>query len=119
MEDQRSTLTREDWVPMHHHVIVEALEVKDKTESGLLIPETARHEFEQHEGIVVAVGPGRVDRDGVFRKPQARVGDHVVYSEFAGLDITLSGKTYKNMRDDEIIAIYLTEEEKAERDKGK
>lgn len=96
-------------------VIIQQDTPEEISAGGILIPEEAQQK--QTIGTVVAVGPGEFydyyDFAGLTadyqtrRKPMnARVGDRVVYTKWAGGDITLPDKTvYQIMRDKDVIAI--------------
>jgi len=92
-------------VPLFDRILVEKiLPATPRTASGILLPETAVPKY--NEGRVVAVGQGRVARDGSFIKPQVKVGDTVLLSEtFNGSSITLDEKEFLMYREHDILAI--------------
>ena len=47
--------------PLQDRVIVKRLEEESKTKGGIIIPDTAKEK--PVEGIVVAVGKGKTDKD--------------------------------------------------------
>ena len=48
--------------PLHDRLIVQRLEEEEKTKGGIIIPDTAKEK--PIEGKVIAVGAGRVKKDG-------------------------------------------------------
>jgi len=57
------------------------------------------------EGIVLAVGPGAHTRKGVFVTPDVQVGDRVLFSQFAGQDVTLSDRDLKVLAECDVQAV--------------
>lgn len=72
--------------PMGDRIVIKATEREERTKGGIYIPDTAKER--PQEGKVVAVGPGRVTDEGKRIPLDVRVGDTVVYSKFAGTEIT-------------------------------
>ena len=55
--------------PLADHVIVEVVEVEEKTASGIFLPDTAVKEKPQ-QGKVLAVGRGKYSDNGTLIKPE-------------------------------------------------
>lgn len=94
--------------PMNDRVLIKPDAKEEKTEAGVWIPDTANtgpdSKEEPGKGIVVAVGPGKWDRDG--RVPMScKAGDTVRYSKMAGVDITLESGKYLIMEERNVLAI--------------
>jgi len=92
-------------VPLFDRILVERiLPSQPKTASGIFLPETAVPKY--NEARVVAVGQGKIARDGTFIKPQVKEGDTVLLSEtFNGTSITLDEKEFLMYKEDDILAI--------------
>jgi len=71
---------------------------KNKTASGLIIPDTAKEK--PQKGKVVAVGPGTKDENMTVK-----VGDSVLYGKYAGTELKLEGTDFLMMRESDILAI--------------
>lgn len=71
--------------------------------NGFIIPDTAKEKPKR--GIVVAVGPGAIGNDGKPLPMQTKVGDHVIYGEFAGANITIDDQPYVIVKESELILI--------------
>lgn len=84
--------------PLHDRVIVAPAQAETKTAGGIIIPDTAKEKPQQ--GTVVAAGPGKKDEPITVK-----TGDVVLYSKYAGTEITLEGKEYMIMRESDILAI--------------
>lgn len=58
------------FIPLLDRVLVEKVKRDAKTAAGILLPDTAS---KMNEGVVIAVGPGRVAQDGKTISPQLKV----------------------------------------------
>lgn len=89
--------------PLNDKVVIELFESEEKTDSGLILPDTARKR--PQEGKVVAVGSGRLLKDG-SRAPMAlAAGQTVVFSKYAGNEFEFDGKKFLILDEDQIFAI--------------
>jgi chaperonin GroES len=91
--------------PLGDRVVVEREEAQSKTAGGIVLPDTAKDR--PQKGKVVAVGDGRMGKDGVRRALQVKVGDVVIFTSYAGDEISLPGGKDKVflMREDDILAV--------------
>ena len=67
--------------PLGNRVIIERKEQEQTTKSGIVLTDSAKEK--SNEGIVVAVGTGRVLDNGEKVAPEVKEGDQL-YSEYAG-----------------------------------
>lgn len=86
--------------PLGDRVVVKPEEADEQTESGLYIPDTAQEKPQR--GSVTAVGPGRVE-NGTQIDMTVEEGDKVLYSKYAGTEITLDGQDYLIVRESDIL----------------
>ncbi len=90
--------------PLYDRVVVKPIEEKEeKTPSGIIIPDTAKEK--PSEGEVIAVGEGRLLENGQVVPLKVKVGDRVVYSQYAGNEFVLDGEDVIILREDDILAI--------------
>ena len=89
--------------PLYDRVIVKRIEQERKTASGIVIPDSAAEKPEQ--GEVVAVGSGKVGRDGAVQPLQLKVGDHVLFDKYAGQTVKVDGQELLVMREDDVLAV--------------
>jgi chaperonin GroES len=90
--------------PLGDRVVVEREEAKDRTPGGIVLPETAKDK--PQKGKVLAVGDGRLTKDGKRRELQVKVGDEVLFTSYAGDEFKLEGeKKVLLMREDDILAV--------------
>jgi chaperonin GroES len=89
--------------PLSDKVVVELIEEDEKTSVGIILPDTAKKR--PQEGIVVAVGPGRLLKNGERAPMSVQVGQRVVFSKYAGNEFEYDGKKYLILDEDQIFAI--------------
>lgn len=90
--------------PLGDRVVVEREEAQDKTSGGIVLPDTAKDK--PQKGKVLAVGDGRVAKDGKRRPLQVKVGDQVLFTSYAGDEFKVDGdKKVLLMREDDILAV--------------
>ena len=68
--------------PIGDRVIVERFSAEEKTSGGILLPDSAKNKPQR--GTVLAVGPGKVKKDGSRQALQLQVGDTVLFTAWAG-----------------------------------
>lgn len=85
--------------PLYDRVLIQRLELEEKTASGIIIPDIAKEKGQT--GKVIAVGGGKVTNDGRVIPMQVKVGDIVYFGKYAGND---TGE-YVVVREDEILGI--------------
>ena len=73
--------------PLGDRVVVEREEAQGKTAGGIVLPDTAKDK--PQKGKVLAVGDGRITKDGKRRDLQVKVGDHVLFTSYAGDEFKL------------------------------
>ena len=89
--------------PLNNRILVKRMEEESTTKGGIIIPDTAKEK--PQKGTVVAVGPGRRDDKGVRVPIEVREGDSVLFSKYAGSEITIDGVEHVFMKEDDILGI--------------
>ncbi|MBI3992107.1 MAG: co-chaperone GroES [Candidatus Lambdaproteobacteria bacterium] len=89
--------------PLQDRVLVERVEAMERSAGGLYIPDTAKEK--PQEGKVVAVGKGKKKEDGTVIPPDVKKGDRILFTKYAGNDVTLDGKEYIIMREEDILGV--------------
>ncbi len=72
--------------PLGDRVLVKRVESQEKTATGIYIPDAAKEKGQ--EGTVIAVGPGKTDKNGQLVHPAVKVGDKVYFGKYAGTEIS-------------------------------
>ncbi|HUU41372.1 MAG TPA: co-chaperone GroES [Desulfatiglandales bacterium] len=90
--------------PLHDRVLVKRVKEEDKTKGGIIIPDTAKEK--PIEGMVIAVGSGKSEGEQGKKVPlEVKKGDKVLFSKYAGTEITIDGEEHLIMKEEDIIAI--------------
>jgi len=89
--------------PLSDRVLVEPAEKEETTASGLILPETAKEK--PQEGLVLAVGPGRLLDNGERAAMEVKAKDRVLYAKYAGTELKLGDKKYLILGEKDILAI--------------
>ena len=90
--------------PLNDRVIVKPEEAVEMSKGGIILPDTASKE-KPVEGVVIAVGPGKVSKDGARVALSVKAGDKVLFSKYAGTEVKIENVTYQVMREEDILAI--------------
>ena len=90
--------------PLHDRVIVKRVEEERTTASGIVIPESASAE-KPDQGVIEAVGNGKILDNGSTNALDVKVGDKVLFGEYAGQAVKVDGDELLVMREDDIMAI--------------
>lgn len=102
--DKNRSMRREatSFMPIRDQVLVYPCEKEEFSDTGMIVlPATAQER--QSEGIVIAVGRGRMDANNIFVPTEVQPGDRVLFGKYAGMEVTLRGKVCRLMREDEIL----------------
>jgi len=100
------TKTKEDRIkfrPLLDRVLVERIDVKDKTAGGILIPDSAKEKPSQ--GEIIAVGPGSRDESGKLIPIDLKVGDRVLFGKWSGTEVKLDGQELLIMKESDIMGV--------------
>ena len=89
--------------PLHDRLIVKRLEEEEKTKGGIIIPDTAKEK--PIEGKVIAVGQGRMNKDGKKVPMDVKKGDRILFAKYGGTEIKIDGEEHLMMREDDILAV--------------
>ena len=88
--------------PLFDRVVLKQLVAEETTKSGIVLPGQSKEKPQQAE--VVAVGPGGVV-DGKEVKMEVKVGDHVIFSKYAGTEVKLDEDEYIIVKQNDILAV--------------
>ena len=89
--------------PLQDRILVKRIDEEEKTKGGIIIPDTAKEK--PQEGKVIAVGKGKVDEDGKVHPLDVKKGDRVLFSKYAGTEVTLDGEEHLIIREDDVLGI--------------
>ncbi len=90
--------------PLYDRVLVRRIEEdKEQRRGGIIIPDSAKEK--PMEGKVVAVGAGRLNKDGSRAKMEVKAGDRVLFGKYAGQEIKINDKEHVIIKEDEVLGI--------------
>ena len=89
--------------PLQDRILVKRIEEEKKTRGGLIIPDTAKEK--PQEGMVIAVGKGKVTDDGKLRPLDVHKGDRVLFGKYSGTEIQVVGDEHLIIREEDVLAV--------------
>lgn len=89
--------------PLRDNVLIKRVEAKEKTAGGLILPESAKDKPQEAE--VIAVGPGRTNKEGSKVPMTVSVGDLVLFKKYSTTDVKLEGNEYLILKESDILAV--------------
>ena len=89
--------------PLDDRVLVVRTEQDEKTSRGIIIPDTAKEKPQQ--GKVIAVGPGKMDKEGKRIPMEVKKNDRVLFSKYVGTEVQLEGVEHLILRQDDILGV--------------
>lgn len=88
--------------PLDDRIVVDVEAAATQTASGLFLPESNER---PGRGTVIAKGPGKRLKKGMLRPLDVNVGDTVLFSPYSGTPVTLEGRDFLIMREEDVLGI--------------
>ena len=89
--------------PLGEKVLIKRLEAEEKTKGGILLPDNAKEK--PQKGTVLAVGDGKLLKDGTRAPFQVAKGDKVLFSSYAGTEVKVGNEELMLMDEADILAV--------------
>jgi chaperonin GroES len=89
--------------PLADRLVVKRVAQEEKSKGGIIIPDTAKEK--PVEGKVVAVGSGKVLKNGKVRPLEVKEGDRVLFGKYSGNEIKLDGVEHVLLTEDDVLAV--------------
>jgi chaperonin GroES len=89
--------------PLADRIVVKRLEQEEKTKGGIIIPDTAKEKPVQAE--VIAVGNGKMQKNGKIRPLEVKPGDKVLIGKYSGNEVKLDGVEHVILSEDDVLAV--------------
>ena len=102
-EGKKSTSGKIKLQPLGDRVVVEREESESITAGGIVLPDSAKDK--PARGKIIAIGDGRLLKDGSRSPLQVKVGNRVLFSSYAGDTFKLGDRELLLMREEDILAI--------------
>lgn len=89
--------------PLGERVLARRIEEEETRSSGIIIPDTAKEKPQQ--GEVIAVGPGRWEKDGNRRPLEVKEGDKILFGKYAGNEVKVGDEEFLILREEDILGV--------------
>jgi chaperonin GroES len=89
--------------PLRDRVIVKRVEEETTTPGGIVLPGSAAEKPSQ--GVVLAVGTGKLLDNGSVHTLDVKVGDKVLFGKYSGNEVKVDGEDLIVMREEDIMGI--------------
>ena len=93
--------------PLSDRVVVRRVDSETVTKGGIFIPDAATEKADQ--GRVLAVGPGKRDKEGQVVALDVAVNDRVLFGKFAGQTVKVDGEELLILKEEDILAVIQGE----------
>jgi len=92
--------------PLADKVLIKQLEAKSVTKGGIVLPESAKEK--PRRGKIIAIGDGKILKNGKRGNFQVKIGDDVLFTSYGGTEIKLDGEKLLIMEESDIMAVLKT-----------
>lgn len=89
--------------PLRDKILVKRLEGEEKSKGGIIIPDSAKEK--PMEGLVVAIGTGKLNDEGKVIPLVVKVGDKILFAKYSGTEIKIEGDDHLVITEEEILGI--------------
>ncbi|SRR5258706_5137584 len=88
--------------PLHDRILVRRVEEAETVRGGIIIPDSAKEK--PQEGIVVAVGKGRREKNEVIPL-DVKENDRILFGKYAGTEIRIDNEELLILREEEVLGV--------------
>ena len=89
--------------PLQDRILIKRIEEEERTKGGIIIPDAAKEK--PQEGMVIAVGDGKMLDSGVKAPLTVKVGDKILFGKYSGTEVKVDGEEHLIMREDDVLGI--------------
>ena len=93
--------------PLNDRVLVKRLEEETKTAGGIFIPDSAKEK--PTRGLVIAVGNGKLNDDGVRKTLDVKKDDEILFGKYAGTEIKIEGDEHLILREEDVLGVITSD----------
>ncbi|MBW7898574.1 10 kDa chaperonin [Candidatus Brocadiaceae bacterium B188] len=90
-------------LPLGEKLLIKRIEAEGKTAGGIVLPDSAKEK--PREGKIIAIGNGKLLKNGERAKFQVKKGERVLFSSYGGTEVKIDGEEYLLMSEDDILAV--------------
>ena len=95
--------------PLSDRVVVRRVDSEAVTKGGIVIPDAATEKADQ--GTVLAVGPGKRNKDGELVALDVGINDRVLFGKFSGQTVKVDGQELLILREEDILGVVTLQGE--------
>ena len=89
--------------PLSDRILVRRVDAEEQVKGGIIIPDTAKETPQEAE--VIAVGPGKRNKNGDVIAPAVKSGEKILIGKYAGTEIEVGGDEYVIVNEDDVLGI--------------
>jgi len=89
--------------PLFDRILIKRVDEPTRSKGGIFLPDAAKEK--PVEGIILAVGGGKVHDDGKVAPLAVKVGDRVVFGKYSGTEIKVDGEDRLILREEDILGV--------------
>lgn len=89
--------------PLHDRILVRREEEETKSAGGIVLPGSAAEK--PSRGEVIAAGKGAITENGSVRPLDVKVGDKVIFGQYAGSTVKIDGEELLILSEKEVLAV--------------
>ena len=89
--------------PLHDRILVKRIGEEESVRGGIIIPDSAKEKPQQAD--VIAVGNGRVMKDGSRQSLDVKEGDRILFGKYSGSEVKMDGEEYLILREEDVLGI--------------
>ena len=98
----KTATTKVNLQPLDDRIVVKRVEAEEKTAGGIILPGSAQEK--PQEGVIVAVGSGKLLDSGVRATLDVIPGDRVLFGKYSGTEVKVAEESLLIMRESDILA---------------
>ena len=91
------------FTPLNDRLLVKRTEADTVSSGGIVIPDNAKEK--PLEGEVVAIGTGKLLKDGSRGTSSLAAGNRILFGKYSGDEVKINGEAHLILREDEVLAI--------------
>jgi chaperonin GroES len=91
--------------PLYDRLLVKRLDADETSRGGIIIPDSAKEK--PIHGRVVAVGPGKLLKNGEIRPLTVKAGNKILFGKYSGTEVKIDGEEHILLREDEVLGLII------------
>ena len=90
--------------PLGEKILVKRAEAREKTDSGIYLPESAKDQ--PKEGKVIALGNGILNKEtGTYMPFTVKKGDRIIFSSYSGTEVKIDDDEMLILSEDDVLGV--------------